>query len=73
MKSKTHRLVEKARGEMDAQLKINYLHSKGIESITFQESLGALYGLTNTPLGEVEIYVKNEDYDAAVLALSELD
>ena len=72
MKSKTMKLLDKARGEMDAQLKKNYLLSKGIEAVLYEESLGTLYGLTNTPLGEVEIYVKNEDYDAAVLALREI-
>jgi hypothetical protein len=72
MKSKHLKLIDKARGEMDAQLKKNYLLSKGIEAILYEESLGTLYGLTNTPLGEVEIYVKNADYEAAVLALKEI-
>jgi len=72
MRSKHLRLVDKARGEMDAQLKKNYLLSRGIEATLYEESLGTLYGLTNTPLGEVEIYVKNEDYEAAVLALDEI-
>ncbi len=72
MKSKHMKLVDKARGEMDAHLKKGYLLSKGIEAVLYEESLGTLYGLTNTPLGEVEIYVKNEDYDAAILALREI-
>jgi len=72
MKSKKMMLVHKARGEMDAQLKKNYLLSKGIESILYEESLGRLYGLTNTSLGEVEIYVKNEDYEKAIEALNEI-
>jgi len=31
-----------------------------------------LYGLTNTSLGEVEIYVKNEDADKAIQAIKEI-
>ncbi len=73
MKNKKYKLVHKARGEMDAQLIKNLLLSKGIESVMYEESLGKLYGLTITSLGEVEIYVKNEDYDKAALAIREIE
>lgn len=73
MKSENFKLVHKARGEMDAQLIKNYLQSLGIDSILYEESVGKLYGLTNTSLGEVEIYVRNEDFDQALSAIKELD
>lgn len=72
MKSKSLKLICIAQGEMDAQMKKNYLISKGIEPILYEESLGTLYGLTNTPLGEVEIYVRNADYEKATKALEEI-
>jgi hypothetical protein len=72
MKSKKFKLIYKARGEMDAQLIKNYLLSKGIDAIMYGESIGRLYGLTNTSLGEVEIYVKNEDAEKARSALQEI-
>ncbi len=61
-----------AQGYLDAQIKKNYLSSHGIESILYEESLGTLYGLTNTPLGEVEIFVKSVDFEKAQVLLSKL-
>jgi uncharacterized protein YbcI len=72
MKSKKYKLIHKARGEMDAQMIKNFLLSKGIDSIMYGESIGKLYGLTNTSLGEVEIYVKNEDAEKALSALQDI-
>ena len=72
MKNKNYKKVWIAQGSSDAQLKINYLKSYGIEAIAFEESVGKLYGLTNTPLGEVEIYVINADAERAKKLLSEL-
>jgi len=72
MKNKKYKLVYKARGEMDAEMIKNFLLSKGIESIMYGESIGKLYGLTNTSLGEVEIYVKNEDVSEALKVLREI-
>jgi len=72
MKNKKYKLVYKARGEMDAEMIKNFLLSKGIESIMYGESIGKLYGLTNTSLGEVEIYVKNDDINEALSVLKEI-
>lgn len=58
MKDKNLKLIWKALGYMDAQLIKNYLESFDIEVFTFGESVGAAYGLTTTPLGEIEIYVR---------------
>ncbi|MDP2965702.1 MAG: hypothetical protein Q8N39_06650 [Pelolinea sp.] len=61
MKSDRLTLVWKASGYLDAQLIKNYLESFGLQVYIFEESLGVAYGLTTTPLGEVEIYVPNEN------------
>jgi len=61
-----------AQGYLDAQIKKIYLSSHGIESILYEESLGTLYGLTNTPLGEVEIFVKSIDFKKAQFLLNKL-
>jgi len=66
------KLVWIAQGYLDAQIKKNYLSSYGIESISYEESLGTLYGLTSTPLGEVEIFVKPVDYKKAQALLQEI-
>jgi len=66
------KLVWIAQGYLDAEIKKNYLSSYGIESISYEESLGTLYGLTNTPLGEVEIFVKPSDFEKAQVLLREI-
>lgn len=61
MKSNRLTLVWKAAGYLDAQLVKIYLESFGLQVYSFEESIGSAYGLTTTPLGEVEIYVLNEN------------
>ncbi len=53
-------LVWIAQGDLDAQIKKNYLVANGITPILYEESVGESYGFTNTPLGEVEIYVNRK-------------
>jgi len=72
MNEKIIKLAWIAQGYLDAQIKKNYLSSHGIESILYEESLGTLYGLTNTPLGEVEIFVKSIDFEKAQFLLNKL-
>lgn len=72
MKNNKQKLVWIAQGYLDAQIKKNYLNSYGIEAVLYEESLGTLYGLTNTPLGEVEIFVKSSDFDNAQDLLHEI-
>jgi hypothetical protein len=55
-----------AAGYMDAQMVKSYLESFGLEVFTYQESIGLAYGLTATSLGEVEIFVRNEDEEKAL-------
>ena len=66
------KLVWIAQGYLDAQIKKSYLSSHGIEPFLYEESLGTLYGFTNTPLGEVEIFVKSMDFEKAQVLLNKL-
>ena len=61
MKTDRLTLVWKASGYLDAQMIKGYLESFGLTVYTFEESVGTAYGLTTTPLGEVEIYVPKEN------------
>jgi len=72
MKNNKQKLVWVAQGYLDAQIKKNYLNSYGIEPVLYEESLGTLYGLTNTPLGEVEIFVKSSDFEKSQDLLREI-
>jgi hypothetical protein len=58
--------VWRAAGYLDAQIVKSYLESFGLEVYTFEESVGLTFGLTTTPLGEVEIFVRNEDEEKAL-------
>lgn len=72
MNEENKKLVWIAQGYLDAQIKKNYLIAHSIEPILYEESLGTLYGFTNTPLGEVEIYVKSIDFEKAQILLNKL-
>jgi hypothetical protein len=62
-------LVWTASGYLDGQLIKNYLESFELKVFTFEESVGTAYGLTTTPLAEVEIYVLNKDAAEATIYL----
>ncbi|HEY60767.1 MAG TPA: DUF2007 domain-containing protein [Anaerolineae bacterium] len=64
-----YQLVWKASGQLDAEMIKVFLESYNIEVLMFEESAGRTYGFTNTPLGEVEIYVKNEQKEDALKVL----
>ena len=64
-------LVWTASGYLDGQLIKNYLESFGLDVYSFEESVGTSYGLTTTPLGQVEIYVLNNDATDATKYLGE--
>ena len=71
MKSDKLSLVWKASGYLDAQIIKGFLESYGMQVYTFEESVGLAYGLTTTPLGEVEIYVPNDKAEEAKNYLEE--
>ena len=54
-------LVWRASGQLDAEMIKSLLQSFGIIAYSSQESLGSTFGFTLTPLGEVEIYVRDND------------
>ena len=60
-----------AAGYLDSQIVKGYLESYGIEVFTFEESIGMTYGLTTTPLGEVEIFVRKEQKEEALKYLEQ--
>lgn len=71
IKDKKITLVWTASGYLDGQLIKNYLESFGLDVFSFEESVGTSYGLTTAPLGQVEIYVLNEDAADAIKYLDE--
>ena len=59
-------LVGRSAGQAYAEMMKMVLESYGIEVFTYGESVGSAYGLTITPLGEVEIWVpKSQSMEAA--------
>ena len=58
--------IWKAAGYMDAQIVKSFLESYGLEVFSFEESVGLTFGLTATPLGEVEIFVRKEKEEEAL-------
>ena len=58
--------IWKAAGYMDAQIVKSFLESYGLEIFSFEESVGLTFGLTATPLGEVEIFVRKEKEEEAL-------
>ena len=64
-----YQLVWKASGQLDAEMIRVFLESYDIEVLMFEESAGKIYGFTNSPLGEVEIYVKNKQKEDALKVL----
>jgi hypothetical protein len=73
LKDKKLELLCIAHGYLDAQIKNLVLKSNNIESFLYEESLGTVFGFTNTSLGEVEIYVKAEDYKKSVSLFNDLN
>jgi hypothetical protein len=67
------KLLLVARGYLDAQITKTFLLSNGIEAFLYEESIGTIFGFTNTSLGDVEIYVKFEEYKNATSLLNELN
>lgn len=60
--------VYRANGQLEADMIRLMLEANGLHVVTRQESAGAVYGLTIGPMGEVPIYVlENEEADAAAL------
>ena len=59
-------LVGRSAGQAQAEMMKMVLESYGIQVFIYGESVGSAYGLTITPLGEVDIWVpKSQSLEAA--------
>jgi hypothetical protein len=58
-----------ANGQTDADLIKMFLESNGIKVLSAGESIGSSYGLMNTTLGEVDIYVPQSQAQDALAAI----
>ena len=60
-------------GSLAAEQVRIFLESEGIEVLLSQESYGQTLGLTVGPLGMVQIYVREIDFDRAAKLLEEME
>ena len=58
-------MVTSVSGEMQAELMRGLLEAQGIPVLMMQESAGRAIGITNSPLGEVEILVSKSNIQDA--------
>lgn len=58
-------IVYVAEGQLEATLLQSLLEAHGIPAMTTQESLGALYSMSNSVLGEVRLLVRASHQAAA--------
>ena len=58
--------------QIEADILKGYLESCGIKVTFRSESIGQVHGLTSGPLAEVEVFVREEQYDEAKERLEEL-
>ena len=73
MNKKDLELVWKASGFANAELIKMYLESFGIQVYVFGESVASAYGLTSTPLGEVDLMVPAHQAEEARQRLKEIN
>ena len=66
-------IVYNAAGQLQADMIIALLKSKGIESFSSMESVGAVYGLTVGTLGDAKVYVLEKDQEEASLILQQME
>ena len=61
-------------GSMNAEILRGFFEAQGIQIELYQEAAGkSVFPVTFGMLGEVDIYVKDEDLEAARLILAEID
>lgn len=63
--------VYSASGKLDGEMMKNLLESFEIECLLLGESAGAAYGLTVTPMGDVEVLVHTADVEKALKIIQE--
>lgn len=65
-------VVYVANGQLEGQMIRAFLESKGIQVVAYEESVGMTYGLTITPLGQVDIRVSEEQAEEALQILADM-
>lgn len=65
-------LVGRSAGQANAEMMKMVLESYGIQVFIYGESVGSAYGLTITPLGEVELWVPKSQSKEAAQILDEI-
>ncbi len=58
-------VVYVANGQLEGQMIRAFLESHGIQVLAYEESVGMTYGLTITPLGQVDIRVPEAQAEEA--------
>lgn len=65
-------LVGRSAGQANAEMLKMVLESFGIQVFIYGESVGSAYGLTITPLGEVELWVPKSQSEEAAQILNDV-
>jgi hypothetical protein len=65
-------LVGRSAGQANAEMLKMVLESFGIQVFIYGESVGSAYGLTITPLGEVELWVPKSQSEEAAQILNDI-
>jgi hypothetical protein len=68
-----YEVVYRANGQLDGEMIRIFLESKGIQALAYGESVGATYGLTVAPLGEVRIMVPASQAEEARQILEDME
>lgn len=65
-------VVYVANGQLEGQMIRAFLESHGIQVLAYEESVGMTYGLTITPLGQVDIRVPADQAEEARQILADM-
>lgn len=65
-------VVYTANGQLEGQMIRAFLESHGIPVLAYEESVGMTYGLTITPLGQVDIRVPEAQAEEAQQILADM-
>jgi len=65
-------VVYTANGQLEGQMIRAFLESHGIQVLAYEESVGMTYGLTITPLGQVDIRVPEAQVEEAQQILADM-
>lgn len=60
-------------GNLQAEMVVAFLESKGIRAFASQESVGTAFGLQSSFLGKAKVYVPDEQREEALRLLAAMD